>query len=131
MDSDLSNLTPPISQNEDENLKLAAELASANLLFAQTELGKRIIDPTITTKGLLDIAEHSYKVSGMAKKQEVKEDSGKFVFNIIYRNKDPLRIEKVVGGGTPDNDTPQSLLSQANKLVDVSNSLDLPDEAWV
>lgn len=102
----------PVSASDEENLTLAAKIASVNLLFAQRELGKRIIDPTITTKGLLDIAEHSYKVSGMQKKVEKPDESGKFVFNIHLGTDRDIRIEKVL-----DPEDPPSLLEEAKTLV--------------
>ena len=71
--------------NVDSALQLASEVATVNLLFAHQELGRRIVDPSVTTRALLDIAEHSYKVSGMQKKQEPKEQQGRFVFNINFR----------------------------------------------
>lgn len=71
--------------NVDSALQLASEVATVNLLFAQQELGRRIVDPNVTSRALLDIAEHSYKVSGMQKKQEPKEQQGRFVFNINFR----------------------------------------------
>lgn len=110
------NLTPPIG-TEDENLKLASQLASINLLFAQQELAHRIVEPSITTKGLLDIAEHSYKVSGMQKKQEPTDQQGKFVFNILFSGGQSVKIEKEISGETLP-DTPESLTEAANTLVE-------------
>ena len=106
-----------LTSTEEGNLKLAAQIASANLLIAQQTLGERIIDPTITTKGLLDIAEHSFKVSGMAKKQEAKEESGKFIFNIHFPGGADLKIEKVINGDSLDVDTPAVLLEAATTLA--------------
>lgn len=54
-------------------LEKARLLAEVNLFFAQEELSRRIIDPTISTKALLEVAEHSFKVSGMAAKNAMKE----------------------------------------------------------
>lgn len=71
MDSTTDN--PPISANEEDNLRLAAQIASVNLLYAQREVANRIIDPSLPTKVLLDLAEHSYRVSGAAKKAEQKD----------------------------------------------------------
>lgn len=101
----------------DQNLEAAAQLAAVNLLYAQQALGERIVDPTITTKGLLDIAEHSYKVSGMAKKQEAKEDTGKFIFQIIMGDGKDIQIEKEINplGGA---DTSESLTAAANNLLE-------------
>ena len=107
-----------LTATEEGNLKLAASIASANLLIAQQALGERIIDPTITTKGLLDIAEHSFKVSGMAKKQEAKEESGKFIFTIVMGDGADVRIEKTIKGDTPDMDTPEMLVQSATELVE-------------
>lgn len=124
MDSELTT-SPPISANEEENLKLAAQIASVNLLFAQRELGKRLIDPTLSTKNLLDIAEHSYKTSGMAKKNDGKEDTGKVILNINFRTRDPVRIEKVIN---PEQvaDTPATLAEAANALVSRTD-VEFPD----
>ena len=104
---------PPVSDNDEENLRLASKLAAVNLLFAQRSLAKRICDPTITTKGLLDIAEHSYKVSGMQKKVEKQDDSGRFVFNIHLGDDRDIRIEKVLDGEAVE----EPLEVEASKLV--------------
>ena len=130
-----NQLTPPVSTNEEENLKLAAQVASINLVYAQKELALRVVDPTISTKGLLDIAEHSYKVSGMAKKQEAKEDTGKFVFNINFSGGQTLKLEKDIGGGSLDDTLPPStaaLVEQATALAEdaAHASVELPEDAW-
>lgn len=83
-----------VGDSEEKNLELSAKIASVNLLFAQQELGKRIIDPTVTTKTLLDVAEHSYKVSGMQKKQEPKQVGPGFSIQIVL----PGMAEPVVIG---------------------------------
>ena len=123
MDLDQTNSTLPTPTDEEKTLALAAELAAANLLFAQQELGMRIVDPTITTKGLLDIAEHSYKVSGMAKKQEAKDDGGRVVFNINFSGGKTLTLEKDVGGSSADT-TPQTLAFDAANLLALDVSFD-------
>lgn len=104
-----------VGDTEEKNLELSAKIASVNLLFAQQALGQRIIDPTITTKGLLDIAEHSYKVSGMQKKQEPKDQGGKFVFNINLGGGQQLHIEKDVTSELVEA-TPATLLAEATDL---------------
>lgn len=116
---------PPlaIGDSEEKNLELASSIASVNLLFAQQELGKRIIDPTVTTKTLLDVAEHSYKVSGMQKKQEPKEQGGKFVFNINFSGGKQVHIEKDV---TPDAELVEA--TPANLLVDAASLFDSAPE---
>ena len=111
-------ITPPPISTEEENLKLASQMASVNLLYAQREIALRITDPTISSKGLLDFAEHSFKVSGMAKKQEGKEESNRFVFNIIMGDNETVRIEKDIGGESLDaTPTPDSLSAEATNLL--------------
>ena len=124
-----TDLTPPISEHEEDNLRLASQMASVNLLYAQRQLAERIIDPTITTKGLLDIAEHSYKVSGMAKKQEAKNGSEGAGFSIVINlpNGQTATLgtnEKVVGESSLTQDM-QTLTVEATHLLDYS------DEAWL
>lgn len=128
MDSTTDN--PPISANEDDNLRLAAQIASVNLLYAQREVANRIIDPSLPTKVLLDLAEHSYKVSGMAKKNEAKEETGKFVFNIHFSGGKDLRIEKEINPSDENTlDTPELLVEEAaNMLVPMVSSFpDCPE----
>lgn len=48
-------------------------MAAVNLHLGMQELGKRVIEPTIPTKALLELTEHFYKVSGLAAKQEPKQ----------------------------------------------------------
>ena len=67
-------------------------MAAVNLHLGMQELGKRVIEPTIPTKALLELTEHFYKVSGLAAKQDKQADQGKFVFNIHFGGK-PLTIE--------------------------------------
>ena len=106
-----------VTDTMEGNLKLASEIAAGNLLIAQQELARRILDPTITTKGLLDIAEHEYKVSGMAKKQEAKDEGGKFILNINLSGGKSVKLEKTINGETVDDASPEALLSAANLLV--------------
>ena len=96
MTSDTTDLLIPVG-TEDENLRLSSQIASINLLFAQKELGQRITDPNITTKGLLEIAEHSYKVSGMAKKQEAKTAGPAFSITINIPQADGGERSVVIG----------------------------------
>lgn len=120
--------TRPVAFTEEENLKLASQIASANLLFAQEALAQRVIEPSLTTKGLLDIAEHSYKVSGMQKKQEPAEQQGKFIFNIIMGG-ETVKIEKEIGGNTLENapETVEMLSVGANTLVESLSFADAPE----
>ena len=66
------------------NLKETAEIAAANGLLATQALAKRVVmdADTMTTKQLIDIAEHSAKLSGLLKRQEAKDDTGRFIFTI-------------------------------------------------
>ena len=122
---DPSTIEPPVTADAEHNLRLASETASGALVFLVQRLAERGIDPTITTKGLLDISEHMYKVSGMAKKQEAKEDSGRFVFNIHFANGKDVRIEKEVVGDTLEA-TPAVLVEEATNLL-IPNESPFPD----
>lgn len=103
--------------DEEATLKLASDIASVNLLFAQQELGRRIVDPNVTTRALLDIAEHSYKVSGMQKKQEPKEHQGRFVFNINFRGETvTISKETDMVDVTPEP-SPMDMVREAASLV--------------
>ena len=119
----------PVAFTEEENLKLASQIASANLLFAQEALAQRIIEPSLTTKGLLDIAEHSYKVSGMQKKQEPAEQQGRFIFSIVMGGGETVKIEKEIGGNTLENapETVEMLSECANTLVESLSFDDAPE----
>ena len=114
----LSDLT---EYDEEKTLKLASDIATANLLFAEQELGRRILDTSLTTRALLDIAEHSYKVSGMQKKQEPKEQQGRFIFNIHLGDGGDISIAKSLPEDTIDVDpTPMDLVREAATLAHVS-----------
>lgn len=113
--------------DEEATLKLASDIASVNLLFAQQELGRRIVDPNVTTRALLDIAEHSYKVSGMQKKQEPKVAGERFsiTINIPQIGANPpetLVLEANPEALEPDRNTPESLAKEAVGLIDWETS---------
>ena len=57
--------------------------AAIGFEFMVELLSMRGVDPSISTKGALDISEHLYKVSGMAQKQAVvmTTPTVKFTFN--------------------------------------------------
>lgn len=78
-------------------------MAAVNLHLGVKALGVRVIDPSLTTKSLLELNEHFYKVSGLAAKQEKQADTGRFVFNIHFGGQ-PVTIssEKVVEGEPVD-----------------------------
>lgn len=120
MDSDQTNLPVPTASAEEQNLKAAAEIAAYNLLLAQQELGVRLVDPNVTTKTILDIAEHSFKVSGMAKKQEPKADNGAG-FSIVFNFPDGsgVSLEKPTSGAVVDV-TPQRLVDEIKPVIDWS-----------
>lgn len=115
-----TDLTPPISEHEEDNLRLASQMASVNLLYAQRQLAERIIDPTITTKGLLDIAEHSYKVSGMAKKQEAKDTASRF--SIVINLPGGGEVTLGTGNRVIDADPVTSLAQDAQAILDFATA---------
>jgi len=104
----------------EENLKLASDLAAINLLFVQQEVSRRILEPSLTSKMLLDFGEHSFKVSGMQKKQDRSENGG-VGFSIVINFPDgpAQRVEKVVTPEPPP-ETFRSLLCEGAELVDFS-----------
>jgi hypothetical protein len=122
MNSTSTDLEIPLG-SEEQNLKLASKIASVTLLYAQQELCKRAIDPTVTTRGLLDISEHSYKVSGMAKKQEPAEKQGKVIFNINLGDGQVISLqqEKDV---TPAPDTYDDPMAAARDAITLTQPAD-------
>lgn len=84
-------------------LEQARLLAEINLVFIQEEIGRRVIDPTLATRALIDMGEHSYKVSGMAAKQQPKEGGNrvKIVFNIPAIGDRPAEVLEVSSPPSP------------------------------
>lgn len=122
-----NSLTPALADmdelNVDSALQMASEAATVNLLFAQQELGRRIVDPDVTTRALLDIAEHSYKVSGMQKKQEPKTAGERFSITINIPQIGAKPPETLVLEASPealedDRNTPETLVKEAVGLID-------------
>ena len=93
----------PVAKTSDEALKMGADIAAANFMRAQELIGARLEDPTITNKTLIDFAEHSFKASGLAKKQEDKAQGQRITFTINLGGSNDVRIEKDV--------TPQETLT--------------------
>jgi hypothetical protein len=90
-----------------ETLEKSRMLATANLMFAQEEIGRRILEPTLTTKTLLELAEHSYKVSGMAARNEPKSTGPGFSITI-----------KLPGTATSEP-TVIELSQEADRIIDL------------
>ena len=95
-------------------------MAELNLLFAQQEIGRRIVDTDLPTKVLLELAEHSYKTSGMAKKQEVKTQGAGFSLVINFPEGNQMRLEKVVEHEPAD--TPEALLEEVRPLINFGDA---------
>ena len=114
MDSNQTHSQLP--ETKEDTLALVAKVAELNLLFAQQEIGRRIVDPDIPTKVLLELAEHSYKTSGMAKKQEAKAAGPGFSLVINFPEGNQMRLEKVVEGAVHE-DTPESLLEEVRPVI--------------
>jgi hypothetical protein len=116
MTSDLIDLPPPVG-TEEQNLKLASEIAAVTLLTAEHKIAKLLADPTLTFNQMMAIGEHAYKVSGMAKKQEPMEQQGKFVFNINFGGGGSVSIEKLNTTEPIDvTPTPMSLAKDAASI---------------
>lgn len=114
-----SNQTPsPLPETKEDTLTLVAKVAELNLLFAQQEIGRRIVDPDIPTKVLLELAEHSYKTSGMAKKQEVADPSQNRAIIQIVLPGSGREITLGGGGETIDAEpTPATLVEEARQII--------------
>lgn len=83
-DAPLESPAALIARGLEGNLKETADIAAATGLLATQALAKRVVmDAEImTTKQLIDVAEHSAKLSGLLKRQEAKDDTGRFIFTI-------------------------------------------------
>ena len=101
-------------------------------------VAEKAFDPSASPKSVLDAAEFTYKVSGLAKKQEEQNDKGRFVFNINFRS-GTVSVEntKVIEHTPPDEPTqleypveevlanPSESLQDAIKILHVEDTLDL------
>ena len=117
-----SNQTPSLPETGADTLALVSQVAELNLLFAQQEIGRRIVDPELPTKVLLELAEHSYKTSGMAKKQEPTEGAGRALVQIILPGSGR---EITVGGGQAKGrgaDTVETLVEEVRPLINWSEA---------
>ena len=67
-----------IARGLEGNLKETADIAAATGLLATQALAKRVVmdAETMTTKQLIDVAEHSAKLSGLLKRQDDKQGPG-------------------------------------------------------
>lgn len=118
---DTTDLTPPKLDSIEETIKLTADTAACGHPFVIQKIVERSLDDTIPTKLLLDISDHLHKVSGMAKRQEVKEASDRVVL-IIQRSSGAIRMEKdvtpvVEAGDTVEAEEVAAVLEQANVLA--------------
>jgi len=112
--------TPSLPETGADTLALVSQVAELNLLFAQQEIGRRIVDPTLPTKVLLELAEHSYKTSGMAKKQEAKTQGSGFSLIINFPEGNQVRLEKVVEHEQVD--TAESLLEEVRPIINFGDA---------
>ena len=105
LDAPLESPAALIARGLEGNLKETADIAAATGLLATQALAKRVVmdAETMTTKQLIDVAEHSAKLSGLLKRQDNTQDQNRFVFNILYRGGEVETIaDKVVEAGTAD-----------------------------
>lgn len=109
------------------HLEIARLRAAANLPLLVDLMTERGMDPTATSKAILDAAEFNYKVSGLAKKQEEQVDKGRFVFNINFQSgKVTVAQEKVIDGNVEDEPPlPETPAHVATSTLSISNDLQL------
>ena len=95
-------------------------------------VAEKALDPSATTKAVLDAAEFAYKVSGLAKKQEEQNDKGRFVFNINFRSGTvSVEQEKVIEHDQSESleDPVENLLANPPALLqDAINTLGAEDD---
>jgi len=128
MENSLIPTTTAVSDEEaiKQALEQARVQAVANLAFAQEEMGRRILEPTLNTKTLLDLAEHAYKVSGMAAKQKEQEaPNDRFVFNINFSGS-KLTVESSPIHNEPIDVTPSPMDAVREALADADTLLNPP-----
>jgi hypothetical protein len=101
-------------------------------------VAEKAFDPSASPKSVLDAAEFTYKVSGLAKKQEEQNDKGRFVFNINFRSGTvSVEQEKVIEHDPPTElqppedpvgellANPPESIHNAIKALPVDDALDL------
>ena len=109
-----------------------ARLAAASYLPQLLDIvAEKALDPSATSKSVLDAAEFAYKVSGLAKKQEEQNDKGRFVFNINFRSGTVSVEQEKVIEHVPEDPVdnllanPPESLQDAIKALPVDDTLDL------
>lgn len=114
----LPSLTTP-----DEEKRLIEETrqkALVNLHLLQDEFAVRAMAPTTPTKDLISMAEHAYKVSGLAAKQAEKEnDQNRFVFTINFGGQQMT----VTAGAVVPEDAPEPLEGTAALVAEADSFL--------
>ena len=113
-----------ISSDHKTNGDLAAYVATANVLLIQQRVAEILNNDigTLPNKTLMEFGAHALAVSGITKKQEAKDEGGRFILNINMRGK-TLRVEKEIngdGGETPaldDAALPEGFAELTNRLA--------------
>jgi len=82
-------------------MEQAQLLASSYLPDLLTVLVEKAMDPAATPKVVLDAAEFSYRVSGMAKKQDIKPAGPSFQVKIVLPGSNR---EITIGTAPPERD---------------------------
>ena len=124
MDTDLTTTNDTAVAGTDAgNAALVASTSLAILALVEQTLLERVATQadTLNTRALIDMGEHAFKVSGLAKKQEAKDDTGKFVFNIIMGDGNDIKtVNDLVGTAVEVEDDENRfavLVEQANVLA--------------
>ncbi len=111
----------PASLTSDECLDAAVELAKSGfyLQFRNFVEFTTLNFDNMTFAQKKDSLEMLNRVSGLAKRQEVKDDGGKFVFNIVYRGGE---VKEISGPVTLEAaaDTPDPLAKMRASAADIS-----------
>ena len=83
MQTSLLSIPPPSQEDATRYLDEAKRIAAAGLVVLVEDLTRRATVDAATVKTKLDVAEHFYKVSGMAAKQGPQGAGTGFKINII------------------------------------------------
>lgn len=135
----MSDITPYVPTDLDRKFAEAAteraRLQAATYLPQLLDIvAEKALDPSASPKSVLDAAEFTYKVSGLAKKQEEQNDKGRFVFNINFRSGTvSVEQEKVIEHSSSDEPAPpedpveELLANPPATLQDAINALPVDD----
>lgn len=103
-------------------MEQARLLASSYLPELLTSLVEKALDTKATPKAILDAADFTYRVSGMAKRQEEKPSGPSFQVKIVLPGSNK---EITIGAAQPGSDMLDALDVVPSHVADITPSQDL------